>query len=474
MLYWPICRRSPAGRSVSALGATGVVVLAVLGGCGGGGGGGNSGSEALSPGPFAISVTVKGLDGRGLILQNNSGDDLAVSANGNADFSTWLSTGQAYSVTVKTQPTLLTQRCTVSGGSGTVSGGPVAGILVECVSPSTPYLYVANSAAHSVAGFKVDAVDGTLSSIEVRASDGLNSPAGIATDPEGRFLYLTNAADTGSAALNAYAIGATVATAGSLTPLGQIASAGNPAGIVISPEGRHAYVLGTTLGAGHARGFSIQTGGGLSAISGSPATVGATPTAVAIDPKGRFVYVSNNGAATISVLARDSSTGVLTATSTRSTGAQPTGLAVDPTGRWLYVANAGASALTTYAIDAATVALSLVEAKSLSNSPFDVAVHPKGTHVYAVFKSANHIAAYRVNDTTGALTDIPGAPPLSTGLEPSAVRVDGAGRYLYVANKQSNTLSIFSISASTGALTLVGTPSGGTGTAPVGLALVIR
>jgi 6-phosphogluconolactonase (cycloisomerase 2 family) len=231
------------------------------------------------------------------------------------------------------------------------------------------------------------------------------------------------------------------------------------------------YAAGTSGGAGQLRAFSIQSGGALSVVSGSPFSVGTTPRGVAVDPKGRFVYVANNASSTISVFQRDATTGGLTTGTSRATASQPQGLAVDPGGRWLYVANVGATQLTAYSIDPTTGALTQVEVKTLANAPYDVAVDPRGTHVYAVFNGSHQIASYQINSSTGALTEISGSP-WSTGLEPSAVRVDGAGRFLYVANKQSNTLSIFSITS--GALALIGSPSGGTGTSPVGLALFTR
>lgn len=56
-----------------------------------------------------------GLSGAGLVLQNNAGDDLAVSTNGTFAFATPIASGAAYAITVKTQPSASAQTCTVSG-----------------------------------------------------------------------------------------------------------------------------------------------------------------------------------------------------------------------------------------------------------------------------------------------------------------------------------------------------------------------
>jgi len=82
---------------------------------------------------FTVGGTVSGLNGNGLVLQNNGGDDLAITTNGSFTFATALDDGSAYAVTVATQPTGLSQTCTVSNGSGTIAGGDVSNVQVDCV-----------------------------------------------------------------------------------------------------------------------------------------------------------------------------------------------------------------------------------------------------------------------------------------------------------------------------------------------------
>ena len=109
----------------------------------GGSGGGAAGSSAAGEGEgggsggggtstHTVSVTVSGLSGSGLVLRNNGGDDLAIGANGSFTFATALNDGAAYAVTVATQPTGPIQVCSVSAGSGTISGADVTGVTVVC------------------------------------------------------------------------------------------------------------------------------------------------------------------------------------------------------------------------------------------------------------------------------------------------------------------------------------------------------
>ncbi|MCB1177947.1 MAG: hypothetical protein KDK36_10245 [Leptospiraceae bacterium] len=83
---------------------------------------------------FNIRVNVAGYtSGSGMVLQNNLGDDLTVAANTTpVTFATKIASGSSYSVTVKTQPSVPSFICSVSGGSGVVTTGDVSSITVNC------------------------------------------------------------------------------------------------------------------------------------------------------------------------------------------------------------------------------------------------------------------------------------------------------------------------------------------------------
>jgi Galactose oxidase, central domain len=90
-----------------------------------------SGSGSGSGGPYTISVTVSGLAGTGLVLQDNGGDNLTINGNGAFMFATSIASGKMYAVTVLTQPTNPAQTCTVTAGTGTATAN-VTGITVAC------------------------------------------------------------------------------------------------------------------------------------------------------------------------------------------------------------------------------------------------------------------------------------------------------------------------------------------------------
>lgn len=78
---------------------------------------------------YTIGGTVSGLTGS-VVLQDNGGDNLTVTANGNFLFATQINNVSPYNVTILTQP--IGQTCTVSTGAGTVSWNNVTNVAVVC------------------------------------------------------------------------------------------------------------------------------------------------------------------------------------------------------------------------------------------------------------------------------------------------------------------------------------------------------
>jgi hypothetical protein len=81
---------------------------------------------------FSVGGTVIGLQGSGLVLQNNGADDLAIGTAGLFRFPSELASGASYNVTVRTQPSDPNQACTVTNGRGTIGNGDVGNVVVSC------------------------------------------------------------------------------------------------------------------------------------------------------------------------------------------------------------------------------------------------------------------------------------------------------------------------------------------------------
>jgi len=80
---------------------------------------------------YTVGGTLSGLPpGATIVLQDNGGDTLSPTGNGAFAFATPVASGSPYNVTVLVQPAGGT--CVVSAGAGTVAGGPVTGVVVNC------------------------------------------------------------------------------------------------------------------------------------------------------------------------------------------------------------------------------------------------------------------------------------------------------------------------------------------------------
>jgi hypothetical protein len=84
---------------------------------------------------FAVGGTVSGLAGAGLVLQDNGGNNLPVSANGSFAFTTDIASGATYAVTVLTEPSVPTQTCVVASGSGPVTTAAITTVAITCTPP---------------------------------------------------------------------------------------------------------------------------------------------------------------------------------------------------------------------------------------------------------------------------------------------------------------------------------------------------
>jgi phosphatidylserine/phosphatidylglycerophosphate/cardiolipin synthase-like enzyme len=147
-------------------------------------GGGSSTPPPPPPSQFTIGGSVSGLSGTGLVLQDNGGDNLSVSANGSFTFKTSVTSGGAYSVTVLTQPSSPAQTCAVTNGSGTATAN-VTNVQVACT-----------TVTHTIGG-TVSNLVGTNGGLQLldNGGDTLN------VDGNGSFTFATAIDDGGAYAV---------------------------------------------------------------------------------------------------------------------------------------------------------------------------------------------------------------------------------------------------------------------------------
>jgi 6-phosphogluconolactonase len=345
-----------------------LLVLTALAACGSEGGGDVRPGISNPPPPagtFTVGGTVSGLTGSGLVLQNNGGDPLAISADGAFIFASPLADGASYNVTVRTQPTSPAQTCIVKGGAGTVAGANVTGVTIVCSTSTARFAYVANFTSNDISAYTIDATSGALTPVTGPFLTGIN-PNSIAIDPTGNFAYVTN-------------------------------NGGDVSAYVIDPGS-----------------------GALTPVTGSPFVTGLNPNAIAIDPTGNFAYVANFTSNAISAYTINAATGVLTpVTGLFSTGLNPNAIAIDPTGKFVYVTNNGGD-VSAYVIDRPSGALIPVTGGPFVTglNPNAIAIDPAGKFVYVTNKF-DGVSAYTIDATSGALTPLTGT--FVAGTNPNAI-----------------------------------------------------
>src|SRR6266850_1131045 len=171
---------------------------------------------------YTVGGTVSGLTGPGLVLQNNGGNDLAVSANGAFTFLTALKKGQSYSVTVRTQPS--GQSCTVANGTGSVSAN-VTNVAVTCVTDA----YTVGGTVAGLAGAglvlqnnggndRAIAADGAFT-FSIALTGGASYSVTVLAPPSGEGCSVTNGSGT-IASANVTNVVVTCAAAPSAPTLG--------------------------------------------------------------------------------------------------------------------------------------------------------------------------------------------------------------------------------------------------------------
>jgi len=79
---------------------------------------------------YTVGGEVTGLTQLGLVLQNNGGDDLTITAPASFTFATPLDDGSSYNVTIYGQPQ--GELCALTNGSGTIAGANVTNVVVLC------------------------------------------------------------------------------------------------------------------------------------------------------------------------------------------------------------------------------------------------------------------------------------------------------------------------------------------------------
>ena len=306
---------------------------------------------------------------------------------------------------------------------------------------------------------------GKLTAAELAAEVG--SAGFLALHPDGDKLYST-AQFPGGPGTAAYRIGQN----GGLTLINRSPSGdGGAAHLAVHPSKK--FLMTAQYGGGSVAVFPLEADGRLGKATviehegGSKAVPqrqdAPHPHYIGWSPDGRFALVPDLGLDGI-VIYRVNAAGPSIerhgfAASIRGGG--PRHLKFSPDGKYIYLLNEIAVSMTAFAWDAASgtakqlgtvPALSeAAKAKETHNSGAEILMHPSGRYLYFSNRGHDTVTVFRVNPATAAaeviqVQPVRGAFPRNINLAP------GAG-WLLAAGADSNTISVHRVNPQTGELT---------------------
>lgn len=217
-------------------------------------------------------------------------------------------------------------------------------------------VYVASNSNSTIAQFTIGP-GGALTAGTPASVPTVDTPAsvpptvggsdGIATSPNGLYVYMVNGSMSGAGGVSQFTVGA----GGTLSPDTPLSVNGGdvPWAIAVSPDGQYAYAANSDDGSIFQ--YTIGAGGELTQDSGATVYAWEVPDAIAISPNGQDAYVANDVGSANSANGISQYTigvgGMLTPDSpaTAASADNPSALVVSPNGQYVYVADYGRRAL---------------------------------------------------------------------------------------------------------------------------------
>lgn len=297
------------------------------------------------------------------------------------------------------------------------------------------------------------------------------NPSFLAVHPSERFLYAVNEVGDfegrSSGAVSAFALDPET---GGLTFLNQQASRGaGPCHLIVDKSGKD--VLVANYGGGSVAVLPIGSDGRLSPASAFSQHQGSSVNprrqegphahSINLDAANRFAFAADLGLDKVLVYRFEASRGSLSAGDPPSAsvkpGSGPRHFAFHPSGRYAYVINEIASTVTAFAYDADRGTLNPIGAVSTlpegfegRSSTAEVQVHPSGRFLYGSNRGHDSIVVFALDSETGKLSYVEHEP--TGGRTPRGFGIDPTGTYLLAGNQDSDLVVVFRIDPQSGAL----------------------
>jgi 6-phosphogluconolactonase len=339
-------------------------------------------------------------------------------------------------------------------------------VAIGCGSSSSHFLYVVGPGTSSVIGFQ-ESSTGALNVLSSSFSTDAQ-PVSVIIHPSGKFVFTANFGAANLTIFDRDTGKGTMAVAKDPTTgnvIGPITVASNPIALAISPNGQFLCVLHQDAAPdpnnpgkvrAHISVFTVNgTSGNLTAVQGSPFFVpsgaASVPVSITVAANSKFVYVADPAQGIVAGFAF-SSTGALSAMpgSPFTVGTAPAFVIVDPQAKFLYVADPPGNRIFGFSIDANTGVPTAISGSPFAagTKPVSLAMDSTGAILAAANQGSNNVSAYSVNSGSGSLTPVSGSP-FATGTAPVFVTVDFTNKFVYVGDSGTNDIAAFAISGGT-------------------------
>ena len=315
---------------------------------------------------------------------------------------------------------------------------------------------------------QLDLASGALSPAELAAE--VKNPSFLAIHPNRPFVYAVSEVADGAKPSGAVSALAMDPASGKLTLLNQQSSQGaGPCHLVVDPTGK--CVLVANYGSGSCAALPIGDDGKVGEATAAIQHVGKSVNpgrqegphahSINLDPANRFAFVADLGLDKVLVYRFDPARGTLAANDPPSAavapGAGPRHFAFHPSGKFAYVINEIANTVTAFSYDASRG--SLQEIQTITTLPpgyketsytAEVVVHPTGKFLYGSNRGHDSIAVFTIDAATGKLTA--GGHQSTLGKTPRNFAIDPTGTWLLAENQGSGTIAVLKIDPKTGGL----------------------
>lgn len=263
------------------------------------------------------------------------------------------------------------------------------------------YFIAFGSASSTVSIYSLDS-SGVPSLAHTETVGQYISVSGIAADPGGNYLYVSNNTDN---LIVAYAINKN----GSLISLGNYSTSPvtSPGFAAVHPSGKYLYI-GTTAGNSILM-YRIQSNGTLAGVgSGYISTLPAdsNPGKMVFHPSGKYLFVALRNGTGFSILEVNDTDGSLTLIQTRDIGAATHDIAVHPGGNYIYVSGLSNSNIYKVNFDTSTGFAGTYISKSIgTNNRTSFVTDSAGDYLYVKLGYSSYVFAYQINTDGSLATD---------------------------------------------------------------------